>query len=64
MSLMTKKYGVSVSFYHKMMFFGKTEGNHLWILSQNLNFFKSRKSLYRGPLCLSDREYEIHGQKI
>jgi hypothetical protein len=41
MDFTTKKYGVSVSFYYKLTFFGKTEGKHIRILSQNLKLLKS-----------------------
>jgi hypothetical protein len=36
----------------------------LWILSQNLNLFKTHKTLYTGPLCVTDMEYELYEQKI
>jgi hypothetical protein len=45
-------------------FFGKTDGKHLWILSQNLNLFKTRKNLYTRPLCVSDLEFGLYNQEI
>jgi hypothetical protein len=34
MSFTVKKYRVSISFCHKVTFYGKTKKQHLWILSQ------------------------------
>jgi hypothetical protein len=34
MGVMTKKYGVSIYFYRKLAIFGKTVGEHRWILSE------------------------------
>jgi hypothetical protein len=36
----------------------------LWILSQNLNLFKTHKNLYTGPLCVTDLEFELYDQEI
>jgi len=44
MGLTAKKYGVSISFLRKMAFFGKTEGQHLWISSRNLKVLKPVKA--------------------
>jgi hypothetical protein len=41
-----KKYGVSISFCRKQTIFSKTMGYDLWILSENLNFFKTHKHSY------------------
>jgi hypothetical protein len=41
---MMKKYGVSVSFYRKLMIFAKIVGEHLWILSKNMIFLKPVKT--------------------
>jgi hypothetical protein len=46
MGVTTKKYGVSVSFYHKLVVYGKTVGKQLWILSDNLKKFKTCKNSY------------------
>jgi hypothetical protein len=51
---MTKKYGVSVSFCPKLAIFGKTAGQHLWILSEKLRIFKTRKISNTGPLYVTD----------
>jgi hypothetical protein len=39
---MTKKYGVLVCFCPKLVISGKIVGKHLWILSENLIFFKTQ----------------------
>jgi hypothetical protein len=44
MRVMTKKYKVSVSFYPKLAIFKKTAGYYLWISSENVKFFKTRKN--------------------
>jgi hypothetical protein len=64
MPLTTKKYGVSVYFYPKLAIFGKTVGQHLWILSEILSFFKTCKNSNTWPLCLTDNEYGGHDQEI
>jgi hypothetical protein len=33
-------------------------------MSKNLNFFKTRKNSYTGPLCLTNSEYGGHDQEI
>jgi hypothetical protein len=33
-------------------------------LSRNLNFFKTCKNSYTGPLCVTDLEYGLYDQKI
>jgi hypothetical protein len=38
---MTNKYGDSVSFCRKLAIFGKTVGQHLWILREILIFFEN-----------------------
>jgi HSP90 family molecular chaperone len=35
-----------------------------WILSKNLNFFKTYKNLYTRPMCIIDMKYEGHRQEI
>jgi hypothetical protein len=50
-------------FVAKWSFSVKPKG-YIWISSQNLNFFKTNKNLYMGPLCVSDLEYGIYDQKI
>jgi hypothetical protein len=59
-----KKYGVSISFCRKQTIFSKTMGYDLWILSENLNFFKTHNNSYMGPLGTTDLEYGGHGQEI
>jgi hypothetical protein len=49
MGITTKKYGVSISFCHKMMIFGKIVGYHLWMLSENLSLLKPVKNHIRDP---------------
>jgi hypothetical protein len=61
---MIKKYRVSDSFYRNLTSFGKTKGYHLCILSQNLIFFRTPLNLYRGPLCITYLEFELHGEGI
>jgi hypothetical protein len=46
------------------VFFGKTGGESLWILSQNLNIFKARKILYTRPLIVTDLEFRLYDQEI
>jgi hypothetical protein len=48
MGVMTKKYDVSVSFYPKLAIFGKTVCYYLWISSENVKFFKTRKNSNTG----------------
>jgi hypothetical protein len=50
MWVMIKKYKVSVSFYPKLAIFEKTAGYYLWISSENVKFFKTRKNSNTGPL--------------
>jgi hypothetical protein len=58
------KSGVSISFYRKLPFYGKTVRWHVCILSENLKFSKSRKNSYRRPLCIADLKYGGHDQEI
>jgi hypothetical protein len=55
MGVMTKKYGVSIYFCRKLAIFGKTVGEHRWILSEF--FSKTRKNSYMGQLCIINPEY-------
>jgi hypothetical protein len=66
MVVTTKKYRISVSFCPKLSIFGKTIGVSvtLWILNENLSFFKTHKNSYTGPLCITDSEYGGHDQEI
>jgi hypothetical protein len=36
----------------------------MWILSENLNFFKTRKNSYTWLLCVTDLEYGGHDHEI
>jgi hypothetical protein len=42
--VMTKKHGVSVCFCRQSGDLGKIKGVNLWILSENLSFFKTHKN--------------------
>jgi hypothetical protein len=64
MGVMTKDYRVSVRFCRKIMIFAKTLGQHIWIFSENLIFFKTHKNLNMGPLCITYLEYVGHVQEI
>jgi hypothetical protein len=64
MEVMAKKYRVSISFCRKLAIFGKAVGQHLWILSENLNIFKTSKNSYMVPLCITILEYGDHCQEI
>jgi hypothetical protein len=44
--VMIKKYRVSINFYFKIMIFGKTVVQHIWIWSENLIILKNYKNLY------------------
>jgi hypothetical protein len=46
------------------MIFGKTVVKHLWILSEKLNFLKTHKNSYMGPLCIIDLQYEGYEEEI
>jgi hypothetical protein len=50
MGVMTQKYRVLVSLGPKLTIFSKTVGLHLWILSENLSFFNTRKKSHMGQL--------------
>jgi hypothetical protein len=56
--VMTNKYGVSVSFPRQLVIFGKTVD--ISILSENLDFFKTHKNSYTGPLGITNPEYGGH----
>ena len=64
MGVMTKKYGVSVSFCPKLVIFGKAVGQHLSISGENVNFFKTHKISYMGPLWITDPQYVVHDKEI
>jgi hypothetical protein len=36
----------------------------MWILTENLIFFKTHKNSYTWPLCITDLEYGGHDQEI
>jgi hypothetical protein len=59
----TMNYRVSDSFCRKLAIYSKTLSEHLWILSENFNFFKIRKNPYMWPLCITDPEYGVMGMK-
>jgi hypothetical protein len=63
MRVTIKKYRVSISFCPKLAIFSKTVG-YIWILSENLKFFKTYKNSYAGPLCITNPEYGGHDQEI
>jgi hypothetical protein len=64
MCVKTKKYWVSISFCPKLSIFGKTVGQHLWILSKNLSCFKTHKNSYTGLLCITYPGYGCQNQEI
>jgi hypothetical protein len=43
---------------------GKTVGQHLRILTENLKILKTHKNSYTGPLCITNAEYGGHDQVI
>jgi hypothetical protein len=61
MDFTIKKYGVLVSFYRKIVFFGKIEGYPP--LDFEPIFLKAHKNLYTRPLCITDTEYGLYDQK-
>jgi hypothetical protein len=63
MAVITKKYRVLISFRRKLVIFGKTIGQHLWILSENLNFFTPHKNSYAESLCIIDLDYGVTVKK-
>jgi hypothetical protein len=64
MAVKSKKYRVSVSFCRKLVIFGKTVSEHLWILSENFKNFKTHKNSYMRPLCITDSEYVGYDQEM
>jgi hypothetical protein len=62
MGFMTKKYSVSASFCYKTGISSR-KPKALWILSQNLEKIKTCKNICIRPLCITDPEYELHGQE-
>jgi hypothetical protein len=59
-----KKYGVSVSFCHELVIFAKTQRLTPMDLRKNLNFIQTHKTLYMGPLFITDLEYGRYDQEI
>jgi hypothetical protein len=64
MGVTIKKYGVSISFCPKLKIFGKTVGQHIWIFSDKLYFFKTHNKSYIRALWITDTQYGAHDQKI
>jgi hypothetical protein len=65
MVLTVKKYGFPASsFSREPMFLGKLKANSCGVLSQNLIFFKTTKTLCTTLKRLTEIEYESHINEI